>query len=1131
MSSQAGQSVSPPPVPASSASSGVRRHHTISAASRGSRPTSKIQVSEQEEAEQEEVWSQDEIVDQDWRGGIGAVGEKSSLHRQASLPTKYHRAFGQRQAGTHTPRTLNSLTAIAGHEGDEEEWEQEMRGLRGEEEAGLQSSDHGHGVDSAAASPLSPHYAGGIPNVPSPPPAMGNAGVRRHQSLNYPNATNVRRLGGLKRAGTLQAGPLKGHPQHGIYSGAQSPSPTGADEDDDDDSTRADEEPGYFRLPAQQGQGQYPTSPIGRSSPWSTPGNDWRTQIGGNGGSNMGAGAGGVDDVSRALSALEIQQQYNAGNYQQTLRNGGIAAGGSRKLQLVTDFDHQVGQGIQSASAYVPPIGHGLQQQNQSQRQNEREEQQGSHPHRDRALTTSGNPWDQKERLLGDKVSNANLQNLYQAPQGKNGNAGVSNVPNIPPQYLGNQGQAPRLGPQGGNNGQQSQGGRGSAQGSNQSPPADSFLTSPIDVPTLIATKGYNPVDFDTRPLFARYFVIKSYTEDDVHKSLKYEIWSSTDPGNKRLDKAFKENAGRGPIYLFFSVNASGHFCGMAEMLTPVDYTRSSTVWASDKWKGVFKVRWIFVRDIPNASLRHIRLNNTQERKPVTNSRDTQELLPEAGQEMLRIFHTHPARTSLLQDFAFYELQAMQKVQAAQSMHSGTSSPDQNGQMSSSGMQSPVLSPSASPGQHPFAMSNPTALAYAAQHMGLAQMNIPVGMGMNGMNMNPMLQMQMNLASMSNLGNLGSPFANPHAMQSVMRNPSPGPMPVVGGQNFMGMGGHSTPAAPNSTKLEDSDARSTHTQNSKPKRGRGDARSQHHAHLAFRLPSAGQQSWKTTENIADLLFSTGHTKSGLDLVFGIKPNGAAYLLIPRSDAAVYPRLFPGRTYDGANFISSSPVHFVDAAALKARLDQLAQPAKRKKARNNDRDVPRDRSAANRGFTTGTRENVVSMDGINRAAFEQQRLLVRHARGELDRNALYLYNIAPPSWVSQIRVVSFAYNLWASDHRGKLARGDDLKVLDVSWTEFTLGNTLSARADSTVHFKLQENARFRNKNPAESSSEPRKLQAGSRSKRACSKPSLRTRAALKHRFYCYSTTRTEPSRSYGSSAWTLSRHGTKESRRC
>jgi YTH domain-containing family protein len=112
-------------------------------------------------------------------------------------------------------------------------------------------------------------------------------------------------------------------------------------------------------------------------------------------------------------------------------------------------------------------------------------------------------------------------------------------------------------------------------------------------------------------------------------------------------------------------------------LASQVDYTRSSTVWAQDKWKGVFKVRWIFVRDIPNAMLRGIRLEcagsylfgaalsdcytqsrNTQERKPVTNSRDTQELLPDAGSEMLRIFLTHAARTSLLQDFAYYEVRA-----------------------------------------------------------------------------------------------------------------------------------------------------------------------------------------------------------------------------------------------------------------------------------------------------------------------------------------------------------------------------------------------------------------------------------------------------------------------------------------
>ncbi|THH27431.1 hypothetical protein EUX98_g6765 [Antrodiella citrinella] len=655
---------------------------------------------------------------------------------------------------------MNSLTAIAGHEGEEEEWEREMRSLQNDDDQ-LSTSDHGHqavDVSSSSESPLSPHFAGGIPSVPSPPPpASGAAGVRRHQSL---TVGSVRRGTGtnLRRAGTLQAPPIKGAPQTS-YSGAQSPSPTNADEEYNDDIP-LEEEGSYFPLAGQQGQSYGPTSPIGRSSPWSTPGADWRANLGYSSNANIG---GTVDDVTRALSTLELNQQYanaNAGGYQD-LRNGG----GSQKLQLVTDLDErqrQRAQGaIQSAAAYVPPIGHGVKRDYEDPYQQQR----------DRSMSTSQGNWDQKDRMSG-RQSNPNMQQSY----GKNGQ-NVPNVPPIPTQYLNNSGPAPRMGSSTPSNAQAQQSGRNGGQGSDQNS-RDGFIGSPIDVPTLIATKGYNPVEFDTKPYFARYFVIKSYTEDDVHKSLKYEIWSSTDPGNKRLDKAYKETAGRGPIYLFFSVNASGHFCGMAQMLTPVDYSRSSTVWASDKWKGVFGVKWIFVRDIPNATLRHIRLNNTQERKPVTNSRDTQELLPDAGQEMLRIFHTHPARTSLLQDFAFYELQAMQKAQASQvpgqqsQLQSGASSPPPT----HSGVHSPgQVSPTSSPGQHPFAMSNPAALAYAAQ-MGMPQMNMGMGMGMN-----PMLQMQMNM------GNMGNAFANPHAIQSVMRHPSPGPMSV--GQNYMNMGG------------------------------------------------------------------------------------------------------------------------------------------------------------------------------------------------------------------------------------------------------------------------------------------------------------------------------------------------------
>ena len=205
---------------------------------------------------------------------------------------------------------------------------------------------------------------------------------------------------------------------------------------------------------------------------------------------------------------------------------------------------------------------------------------------------------------------------------------------------------------------------------------------TPVDPTTLAFEKGYNPPPgtFDVVPPTARFFVIKSYTEDDVHKSLKYEIWASTDKGNQRLDKAFRESARDGPIYLFYSVNASGHFCGMAQMLTPLDYTTSSNVWAQDgKWKGTFKVRWIYVKDLPNNQLRHIRLTNTAECKPVTQSRDTQELTPEAGREVLRIMAEYTAKTSLLQDFNFYEMQGRgQGVAPQQALGTGVARPAPN---------------------------------------------------------------------------------------------------------------------------------------------------------------------------------------------------------------------------------------------------------------------------------------------------------------------------------------------------------------------------------------------------------------------------------------------------------------------
>lgn len=78
----------------------------------------------------------------------------------------------------------------------------------------------------------------------------------------------------------------------------------------------------------------------------------------------------------------------------------------------------------------------------------------------------------------------------------------------------------------------------------------------------IIFTDQYNKVDFPVEYANAKFFVIKSYSEDDVHKSIKYNVWSSTPNGNKKLNAAY-EDAKRTaagdlrdcPIFLFFSVS------------------------------------------------------------------------------------------------------------------------------------------------------------------------------------------------------------------------------------------------------------------------------------------------------------------------------------------------------------------------------------------------------------------------------------------------------------------------------------------------------------------------------------------------------------------------------------------------
>jgi hypothetical protein len=157
----------------------------------------------------------------------------------------------------------------------------------------------------------------------------------------------------------------------------------------------------------------------------------------------------------------------------------------------------------------------------------------------------------------------------------------------------------------------------------------------------------------------SKFFVIKSFSEEDVHKSIKYGVWSSSKNGNLTLKNAFnitKEKNGN--VYLFFSCNGSGRFCGVAKMKTDIDENKTFDFWTQDnKWPGLFEVEWIFIKDVPFKEFKDIIITMKDgEIKPVSNSRDTQEIPFEQAKIMMEKVETYQNSNTILEHFEFYDL-------------------------------------------------------------------------------------------------------------------------------------------------------------------------------------------------------------------------------------------------------------------------------------------------------------------------------------------------------------------------------------------------------------------------------------------------------------------------------------------
>ena len=156
-----------------------------------------------------------------------------------------------------------------------------------------------------------------------------------------------------------------------------------------------------------------------------------------------------------------------------------------------------------------------------------------------------------------------------------------------------------------------------------------------------------------------KFFVIKSFSEEDVHKSIKYNVWSSSKDGNLTLTNAFRiTEENKGNVYLFFSCNGSGRYAGIARMKSPCDETKSFGLWTQDgKWPGLFDVEWLFIKDVPFKEFKNIIITMKDgEVKPISNARDTQEIPFEQAKIMIQKIAEYQNTNTILEHFEFYDM-------------------------------------------------------------------------------------------------------------------------------------------------------------------------------------------------------------------------------------------------------------------------------------------------------------------------------------------------------------------------------------------------------------------------------------------------------------------------------------------
>lgn len=153
-----------------------------------------------------------------------------------------------------------------------------------------------------------------------------------------------------------------------------------------------------------------------------------------------------------------------------------------------------------------------------------------------------------------------------------------------------------------------------------------------------------------------RFFVIKAADFDNIHKAIKYGIWTCSS-GSTLSETYAQLKSKNGRLYFFFSANKSSKFCGLAEMTSTYDKNRSFPLWSGEgrNHKGCFDIRWIFVKEVKFEKFQDIKIRVKDEELPVVRSKNLQEIPLSDALKMVEIIRDYEFNFTVFEQFPYLD--------------------------------------------------------------------------------------------------------------------------------------------------------------------------------------------------------------------------------------------------------------------------------------------------------------------------------------------------------------------------------------------------------------------------------------------------------------------------------------------